>query len=171
MEERNPFPVSGDEGPGNLEEWRVTATFEIKDADGRLAALHERLENNTGEKRFRWRRPNGEHGLGGVSPESLPLYGSERMKDWPKDALVVLVEGEKATRALLNAGVLALGTVTGAEGTPGPEALEVLRGHRVALWPDNDEAGREHMERIAEALVGVVTDVSIYEWQEVATND
>jgi putative DNA primase/helicase len=109
--------------------------------------------------------------LGGVAPESLPLYGSEHVEDWSKGALVVLVEGEKATEALLGAGIPALGTVTGVSGTPGPEALEVLRGRRVVLWPDNDEPGREHMERIADALVSMAAEVRMYEWQGAVTND
>jgi hypothetical protein len=41
----------------------VTATYAVKDAEGRLAALHERLENDANAKEFRWKRPNGEYGL------------------------------------------------------------------------------------------------------------
>jgi hypothetical protein len=55
--------------------------------------------------------------------------------------------------------------VTGASNTPGPEALKVLRGKRVILWPDNDEEGRAHMQRVAEALQGVAAEVRIFEWQ------
>ncbi len=57
-----------------------------------------------------------------------------------------------------------MGTVTGAGGTPGPEALEVLRDRRVCLWPDNDEAGRKHMRRIAEALHGVAIEILWFTW-------
>src|SRR5262249_38416197 len=34
-----------------------------------------------------------------------------------------------------------------------------LRGARVVLLPDNDEAGRDHMARIAEGLAGIARDV------------
>ena len=58
-----------------------------------------------------------------------------------------------------------LGSVTGAAKTPSPQALEVLRGRTVILWPDADSAGREHMDRIAAALQGVASEVRIFEWE------
>ncbi|WP_162924555.1 AAA family ATPase [Rubrobacter indicoceani] len=107
----------------------------------------------------------GEHGWGlaGRKLDTLPLYGSERLKEQP-DTSVVVGEGEKAADALLDAGFCALGTVTGASGTPKPEALEVLRGRRVILWPDNDGIGMKHMERIAKALQGVASEVRVFRW-------
>jgi putative DNA primase/helicase len=76
---------------------------------------------------------------------TLPLYGSERVREWPKDETVVVVaEEEKAADALLEAGFCALGTVTGASGTPDQEALSILEGFEVVLWPDNDDQGRAH---------------------------
>ena len=97
----------------------------------------------------------------------LPLYGSEQVSTWNRDDLIVVVEGEKARDALDHANYFyALGTVCGATVTPGVEALEVLRGRRVCLWPDNDKPGREHMERMAEALNGVATEILIYTWDE-----
>src|SRR5215217_1713035 len=86
---------------------------------------------------------------------TLPLYGSERVEEWPENSPVVLVEGEKARDTLASIYPQTLGTVTGAEGTPGLETLEVLRDRRVVLWPDNDGPGRAHMERISVALQGI----------------
>jgi DNA primase len=97
----------------------------------------------------------------------LPLYGSERVQGWPKDdTIVILAEGEKAADALLQAGFCALGTVTGAGSTPGPEALGVLEGFEIVLWPDNDDQGRAHMERAARVLQGVAAGVSIFTWHD-----
>jgi DNA primase len=96
----------------------------------------------------------------------LPLYGAEQVESWHPDDLIVLCEGEKAGDALDRAGFNALGTVTGSSGTPGPEALEVLRNRLVCLWPDNDAPGRKHMERLAAALEGVAAEVLLYEWDE-----
>jgi len=79
---------------------------------------------------------------------------------------VVLVEGEKATNALLAIEVPAVGTVTGASSTPGAGPLAELTGRLVHLWPDNDEVGREHMLRVAAGLVGVAADVSIIDWTD-----
>lgn len=98
--------------------------------------------------------PGGNWGLHGMRLERLPLYGSERLAYLPEDRPIVLTEGEKARDALEAVGIPAVGTVTGAAGTPGPAALEALRGLEVVLWPDADDPGREHMDRIAEGLEG-----------------
>lgn len=36
----------------------------------------------------------------------------------------------------------------------------------MCLWPDNDEPGRKHMERIAEQLQGIADEVLVYTWYE-----
>jgi hypothetical protein len=78
----------------------------------------------------------------------------------------IVVEGEKAADALAAVYPATLATVKGASNTPGSEALRVLRGKPVILWADNDEEGRTHMRRIAEALQGVATEVRIFEWDD-----
>jgi AAA domain len=42
----------------------------------------------------------------------------------------------------------------------------VLRGRKVILWPDADEEGLRHMQRIAERLQGIASEVRIFEWQD-----
>ena len=144
---------------------RLVGAHPIKDAAGRLVATHERYEGPSG-KRFLWKLPDGKYSKGGeIRPTALPLYGSERLADWPEEHGVVVVEGEKSADALRERGVPALGTVTGANGTHDAEALKVLTGRRVVLWPDNDHAGREHMRRMAERLTEIATEVRWYEWE------
>ncbi len=144
---------------------RKTTAFPIRDAEGRLVATHRRMDTPDGKKVW-WELPDGTRGLNGTKSEDLPLYGAQFVHAWPEDALVILCEGEKACDALAAVGLPALGSVTGAGGTPGPDTLEVLRSRRVCLWPDADDAGRKHMERIAERLHGIVAEVSIYKWHE-----
>ena len=142
-----------------------TRVFEIRDVDGKLVALHERYDK-PGDKSFVWRLPNGQTGLGGLSTKALPLYGSERLRQWPGEALIVLCEGEKAAQALLDAGIPALGTVCGASTVPDISVLKPLAGRRVVLWPDNDDAGRAHMSKIAVLLRELGADVRWFEWPE-----
>ncbi len=145
-----------------------TATWSIKDAEGNTQALHVRFDSPEG-KRVVWKLHDSgpkDWGLKGRKPSTLPLYGSEEVKDYPDDVPIIVVEGEKATDALRGALIPAIGSVTGASDTPGAEALEVLRRRPVVLWPDNDEEGRSHMLRIAEALYGVASEVRIYEWKD-----
>src|SRR5215210_3844798 len=133
-------------------------TYLVRNAEGHVKAKHHRIGNSDGSKRVWWEMPDGSKGLNGTPSADLPLYGSQLVQDWHTDDLVIITEGEKAAQALLDAGLLALGTVTGASSTPGQEALDVLRDCRVCLWPDNDGPGRNHMERIAGRLDGVAAE-------------
>ncbi len=148
---------------------RPTVTWEIRDASGRLQAEHVRFDRPNGGKACFWRLPGASGwGLKGRKISTLPLYRSELVEEWPGDVpVVVVVEGEKSADALAGRYPAVLGTVTGAEGTPGPEILEVLRGRRVVLWPDNDGPGRRHMERVGAALdkAGISGEVRIFEWE------
>jgi hypothetical protein len=143
------------------------ATWEIKDRSDKHWADHVRFDNpdDPDDKQCVWRQPSGEWGLNGTKLQDMPLYGSELVDSWPPEQAAILVEGEPAKDAAHNARLNALGTVTGASSTPGPEALEVVRDRTVVLWSDNDPAGREHMHRIGEALQGVAAEVLWFEWE------
>jgi hypothetical protein len=93
----------------------------------------------------------------------LPLYGAETFGDSP---MVVVCEGEKAAQSLLDRSVPAVGTVCGASSTPGQQALELLTGRTVYLWPDNDLVGIDHMRRILGGLHGIADDVLWIDWRE-----
>jgi hypothetical protein len=169
--QRNRSGTAGRIRPRAFDTWAVICvgsrtTYLIRDREGHLRAKHHRIDNPDGSKHMWWEMPDGSKGLNGTPLSDLPLYGSELVEDCREDEQIVMVEGEKARDALEDAGVPALGTVTGAGGTPGPEALEVLRDRRVCLWPDNDDPGRNHMEGIAERLDGVAAEVLVYTWHE-----
>jgi hypothetical protein len=146
---------------------KPSAIWQIKDATGEVQALHVRYDRDgSGAKEVLWRLPGARKwGLEGRKLSTLPLYRSEHVGDWPEDVPVVVVEGEKAADALASVYPAVAGTVTGAESTPGPEALEVLRGRRVILWPDADPPGRAHMERVAEAVLCRASEVRVFEWK------
>ena len=128
--------------------------YSIRDPSGALIATHVRVDEAEG-KRFYWRLPDGELGLGGLPVAELPLYGIAR--DLGRS--VVLVEGEKACEALTEAGIVAVGSVTGAQSTPSAAVLAELAGKRVYCWPDADAPGRAHMQRIAARLGNVAAAV------------
>jgi 5S rRNA maturation endonuclease (ribonuclease M5) len=133
--------------------------------DGRTAT-HRRLDNPDGSKQVWW-EVDGKKGLDGMSTASLPLYGADRLEDIIRTEDVVICEGEKAADALLEHGVIAVGTVTGANGTPSDESLKALLGRTVYLWADNDEPGYGHMSRIAKQLFKLGTiDVRTVRWVE-----
>jgi DNA-binding transcriptional ArsR family regulator len=136
--------------------------YEVRDPDGTTVAVHVRIDTPDGKKMW-WERA-GRKGLGGLRPTDLPLYGIHRLGDAQE---VIVVEGEKATDALLALGLPAVGTVCGASATPSEDALRPLVGRTVFLWPDNDEPGRRHMQRIAERLCALgCQDLRWVEWDE-----
>jgi putative DNA primase/helicase len=122
--------------------------YEVRDENGVLQATHVRQEDKDGNKL-------GMYWLGGLkgrSVTSLPLFGSEILKEIPLDVPVIVTEGAKDALARWGHGEVAVGTVTGASSIPDDDALRVLVGRPVKLWPDNDDIGRRHMARIAERL-------------------
>lgn len=159
----------GKDGPRALRTPRVVVkkvTWDILAADGTLQARHVRKELAGGGKRFEWLHPDGRPSRNGEIDTKDKLYGLELLAQHP-DKPVVLAEGEKAADALRGAGVrVALATVCGASTTPAVVVLEHLRGRRVVLWPDADDAGRQHMDRIADRLSQTGAAVVIVEWPE-----
>jgi len=125
----------------------MSVAYPILDVDGTLVAVHVRTEGPDG-KRMHWRLPDGTAGLNGTPAADLPLYGIHRMER----RSVVICEGERAAQALMDAGMTAVGTVTGAAGAPSPKALSELAGKIAYVWPDNDDVGRSHMEKVARRL-------------------
>ncbi len=140
-------------------------TWEIKDEDGIVIALHHRQNLPGGKKKMWWSRPDNPGGLGGLKVNDLPLYGSELLASRPGEPVFV-VEGEPACDALDKIGVLAVATVTGAKGTPGRRSLEVLQGREVYPWPDRDEPGRKHIERTANGLAALGVIGKIITWPD-----
>jgi hypothetical protein len=145
---------------------RSMTQYQIRDPDGKLIAIHIRIEEGN-KKTFRWERPGAPGAKPGLSSKDLPLYRSERLPRWRDDDWVVLCEGEKAADAISSIGVRALGTVTGAAVTPSDDVLRsVVRFGEICLWPDNDDAGRAHMDRIAARLTALGVGVYILEWPD-----
>lgn len=136
--------------------------YEIRDAAGDLAAIHERHDDPDGSKRFTWRRPGGATGLNGTPIADLPLYGIEQLG---AESIVVIVEGEKSRDALAAIGIPAVATVTGASSTPGRTALAEMTGRSVVVWADADDIGLEHMRRTVAGLEKVgVASVAWVDW-------
>ena len=127
---------------------------------------HVRREYNDHSKTFSWRGLDGSTGLSGTAVADLPLYGAELLPETPAGQTVIVTEGEKACDALLALGVRAVATVTGAKSCPSPDSLAVLRGFDVMLWPDNDDVGREHMQKVGASLVTLGIVCHLVDWKD-----
>jgi len=135
--------------------------YRVCDAAGRVVAEHVRRDLANGKKRMSWRR-DGQPGLGGLRTTDLPLYGAEHVRGFDASRPVFVVEGEKAAERLIAIGAQAVGTVTGATGTPSAGSLAALRGREAVLWPDADSVGASHMKRIASTLAGIAATVRTF---------
>jgi hypothetical protein len=137
------------QGPRRRKARAGSRRFEARYPDGPIAGHHCRTDDAT-DKRIWW-EPKG------IEPSRLALYLSWDLAD---EGPIVIVEGERATHAVRTAGLCAVGTY-GTGVMPSADALAVLEGRDVVLWPDHDEKGRAHMEAIAAALECVAATVSI----------
>ncbi len=142
---------------------RVRETrYPIREASGALVATHVRRDGPDG-KRFHWER-DGKSSLGGMRCASLPLYGSELVAGMPADEPVIVTEGEKACDAARFHGLNSVATVTGAASCPDRSVLGVLAGRDVVLWPDSDEPGASHMQKVAARLDGIARSIRVFKW-------
>ena len=141
--------------------------YTVKSVSGEAIAQHVRVDKSGGKEVY-WRGPNGEKVKLtelGYSLIDLPLYGSELLADSPNEPCWI-TEGEKAAEAARQLGVLALGTVTGASTAPKPSVMECLKGRKVYLWPDNDDEGRRHMDRVAKNLLSIGIKSHVVKWPD-----
>jgi hypothetical protein len=129
-----------------------TTFYEVRSRDGVLMAVHKRVDRPDGGKDISWLGPHGAVGLDGTPATALPLFGIDRLDAWPAMSPIVVTEGEKAALALQELGIPTVATVTGAASVPGVEVLRDLEGRAVVLWADHDDAGRKHMQQLADRL-------------------
>ena len=114
-------------------------------------------------KDFRQRRPHPENPgewvwkLDGVRavPYRLPELLSTETNE-----VVVICEGEKDCDRLASLGIVAT-TNAGGAGKWRSELSEFLRGRRVVVILDNDEAGESHGQIVARSLFGVASSVAL----------
>lgn len=83
-------------------------------------------------------------------PVPRPLYGLDRLAA-RRNVSVLICEGEKAADAAtrLLPAMVATTTMNGADGTRKAD-FAPLRGRRVFIWPDADEAGATYARAVAE---------------------
>lgn len=130
--------------------------YKILNCDGLHISTHVRTdyrdEDGEDAKDFKWELPDGTSGLQGIKTVDLPLYGAELLKGLSAGTVVVITEGEKAADALRKMDMVAVGTVSGAKLIPSVESLSPLVDFDLFAWPDNDDVGHQHMERICDRL-------------------
>ena len=132
----------------------VVATYDYRGADETLLYQAVRMF----PKSFRQRRPDGSGGwLWNMDGITRVPYRLPEITAHPNVNLFV-VEGEKDVDRLFAEGLLATCNVGGA-GKWHPSFGSFFAGRKVCLLPDNDDAGRAHMQDVARSLDGVAKAV------------
>lgn len=126
----------------------LVQTYDYTDETGKLLYQVCRME----PKAFLQRRPDGSGGwIWNLQGVRRVLYRLPELHRLPRESVVWIVEGEKDADRLVSRGLHAT-TNAGGAGKWRREYCDVLRGHRVAVIADNDDAGREHAHEIEKAL-------------------
>lgn len=130
-------------GPG-----RIVATYDYRDEAGALLFQVCRLD----PKDFRQRRPDGRGGwtwkLGDCR---RVLYRLPELMAAPSGDVAFVVEGERDADRLADLGLVATTNPAGA-GKWTDRYADALKGRRVVILPDNDEAGQRHAEAVLASL-------------------
>lgn len=146
----------------------LARTFDYLDEEGRLLFQVCRFEwpdpkRPTGrDKSFRQRKPveGGGWDWKTAGVRQVPYRLADLREAIADGSVVFVVEGEKAAEALLAFGVPATTNAMGAG--KWPKGLEEhFRNADVVILPDNDEPGRKHRDKVAEALLPVAKRVRV----------
>lgn len=140
-------------------EKRIEKVYPYVDADGKLLFETVRLGN---PKDFRQRRPDGKGGyVWNLQGVTRVLYRLPQVREAVAAGRpVFLVEGEKDVETLERFGLTATTAPMGAE--KWDESYDrALVGAQLYILPDNDEAGRRHVIKVAVRLHGKADCIKI----------
>jgi KaiC/GvpD/RAD55 family RecA-like ATPase len=137
--------------------------FDYPDAHGAVVYQVERTDYHDGRKKtFRQRRPDGNGGwlwnLGGVQP--VPYRLPELIEAAGNRNLIVIVEGERKVDLLRSWNIPATCNSGGVQKWRA-EHSAYLSGADVVILPDNDQAGRLHVDAVAVSLSEVGASVRV----------
>jgi len=133
----------------------IVATYDYQDEKGILLFQVVRMR----PKDFRQRRPDGKAWIWSLKGVRRVLY---RLPELLKGEQVFVSEGEKDVDRLVSEGLTAT-TCPGGAGKWRDEYSEALRGKDCVILPDNDEPGRQHALKVAEALKNIAKSIKIIE--------
>ena len=138
---------------------RLVARYPYTDENGRPLYEVRRYQ----PKKFRQFRHEGGRCVPGLSDARRVLYRLPEVVDATREGrTVVVVEGEKDADRLASMGLVATTCAMGA-GAWRDEYAEALRGAKVAILPDNDEAGHQHARAVARSAWDLAASVRIVE--------
>jgi 5S rRNA maturation endonuclease (ribonuclease M5) len=145
----------------------IVATYDYVDETGKLLFQVVRYEPKDKPKEFRQRRPDGNGGwFWKLGKTRRVLYQlPELIKAVADDRPICVVEGEKDVESLRRLGIAAT-TNPGGSGKWRQTYNVSFHDASVILIPDNDEAGRSHVKKIATSLRGTARSICLLDLAE-----
>lgn len=132
--------------PKGGEAWGMpSATYRYQNTNGSLVAEIERYEWQKDGETKKTFRPWDVERRKYTHPEFRPLYNLPNIIRAPE---IVVVEGEKAADALIAQNVDATTAMGGSNAPLEKTDWSPLRGRKIVIWPDNDDAGKAYAERL-----------------------
>lgn len=146
-------------GNGNGPSRREVESYDYHDETGQLLFQVARFE----PKDFRPRRPDGcGDWIWNLNGVDRVLYRLPDILKAKPEQTILIVEGEKDVNRLARLNLVATTNPSGA-GKWRKEYNESLRGRKVCILPDNDDAGRKHALQVATSLQGIAASVKVVE--------
>lgn len=139
------------------------AIYAYVTTDGERHLEKGRWESN-GVKTFRWRFKGARDWSAGIAPvrmADVALWGVDLVERSPRTETVYICEGEKAAEACRARGLLAVTHGGGASTRDFGTALAILAGRPVALWPDNDQPGRDYLKALEAVVKPIAASVRL----------
>lgn len=139
--------------PAKKPKLTLVAEYDYVDVEGKLLFQKLRfVEDDTGKKTFRQRRPDGDGWAFNLDGVEQVLYNLPSVAEAiANNDTVVVVEGEKDADTLIALGKVAT-TMPGGAGKWRELHTETLRGGNIVIIADNDEVGKQHAVSVAEQL-------------------
>lgn len=134
---------------------QIVATYDYSDENGVPLFQVVRFE----PKSFRQRRPEGKGWAWNLRGIRRVVY---RLSEVLRAQNVIICEGEKDVETARGLGLVATCNPCGA-GSWREEYSEVLRGKRIAIIADADDAGRKHAQQVAHSLASKVESLKVAE--------
>jgi len=126
---------------------RVISTYDYRDESGTLLFQVQRFE----PKKFVQRKPDGDGWIYKVKGVRQVPYRLPELLASPPNKSFYVVEGEKDVDRQATLGLVATCNAGGA-GKWRKEHSECLKDRTVIVIPDNDDAGRDHAQKVAQSL-------------------
>lgn len=136
----------------------LTQTYDYTDANG--TPLYQVCRYHP--KGFRQRRPNGQKNwIWNLEGVPRMLYRLPELLQADPEHWVFVTEGEKDTDRLAGLGLLTTTNAGGAGKWNTLGDVSALHDRKVAILPDQDNAGLKHAEQVAQSLYGKAAEIKI----------